>query len=322
METTTKKQIIEALQEYMKEHSINQSEIAHKCNVPAEYLSIMLQPNSKFEYSAGQNKKGFISVKYFNQIASFIGFSIRKEYWQVQPTPQISSMLANLQEAKDNHITLTLIGQTGSGKTFASELFKKRNPKDVFMIKAGSSDTLNDLIDKLVDETKVQTTGQSKSSKLRAISQKFESLKNLGYKPALIVDESEYLNVFALCAFKELYDHVHQFASIIFVGTHQFVNKMDMLLRRNKVGIKQFHRRIKFGLRLLPAIDKDYSVFFQDLEDRELKEFLLRNCDNYGELHDVLEPSLREADRMGQPLTLELVRKVINLPVGDMQWIA
>jgi hypothetical protein len=50
------------------------------------------------------------------------------------------------------------------------------------------------------------------------------------------------------------------------------------------------------------------------MEDKNLRSFLQRNCDNYGELHDALLPALREADRTGEPLTESFVRKVLNIP--------
>ena len=84
--------------------------------------------------------------------------------------------------------------------------------------------------------------------------------------------------------------------------------------KRNKAGIPQLWRRLKFGIRMLPEIDRRFLLFLSDIEDKELKAFLQRNCENYGELNSVLLPALREADRTSQPLTLPFVRTVLNLP--------
>ena len=56
--------------------------------------------------------------------------------------------------------------------------------------------------------------------------------------------------------------------------------------------------------------DKDLDK----IQDKALVKFLRANCDNYGELHDALVPAMREADRTGQPLTENFVRKVLNMP--------
>ena len=78
--------------------------------------------------------------------------------------------------------------------------------------------------------------------------------------------------------------------------------------------MRQFYRRIKFGIRVLPNIDKNYRGFLDNIEDKGLLRFLKANCENYGELHDCLVPAMREADRTGEPLTEAFVRKVLNIP--------
>jgi DNA transposition AAA+ family ATPase len=312
MDHITKTEIIAALDDYMQTHKMTQSDVANKTGVRKEYLSIMLKPDSNFMYDAGANGKGFIPIKHFNALAHLCNYKTEKEYWQTQPTAQTSAILANLEDAKKHHLTITLIGQTGSGKTYTANLFAAKNPLDTFIITAGSSDTLGDLIDKIIEELKIHATGRSKSTKIRQIATSMRMLKNYGHTPMLIIDESEYLKQAALCAMKELYDNLKDYCSLVFIGTDQLVD--------NKSGIPQFHRRIKFGLRLLPNIDRSYTLFVNDIEDRQLKRFILSNCGNYGELHDIIVPATREAERLGEPLTLDVVRKVLNLPEGNLIW--
>jgi len=320
MEHILKQEIMQATRAYMSEHKMSQADLSKKTNVRPEYLSIMLKENSSFMYSAGMNKDGFINVKYFYNIASLIGFKIEKDYWQIQPTSQMSAILAHLEDAKKHHQTITIIGETGCGKSYITNIFASKNPLDTFVVTAGSSDTLGDLIDKIVDELKIHATGKSKSTKIRQIAGKLSSLRNYGNKPMLIIDEGEYLKQAALCAIKELYDNLNDFCSIVLIGTDQLVTNIEKLKRRNKSGIPQFHRRIKFGLRILPNIDRSYQLFINDIEDRELKKFILNNCGNYGELHDIIVPATREAERLEQPLTMNLVRQVLNLPDGNLLW--
>lgn len=320
METTTKQQIVAALVDYMALHNMSQADVHNKTGVRKEYISIILKTGSDFMYDAGGDNKGYIPTKNFNSLAALCGFKTEKEYWGTKLTPQLSAILANLQDARDQHLTQTIIGETGAGKSFGAQLFAQKHPLEVFIVTAGSSDTLTDLIDKILEELKVHASGSSKSAKLRGIAQKMQMLKNYGRKPMLIIDEAEYMKVAALCAMKELYDNLHEFCSIVFIGTDQLTTNIEKLRRRNKSGIPQFHRRIKFGLRLLPNIDRTYKLFMEGINDMELKKFILRNCDNYGELHDLLVPALREADSSERPLTMELVRKVLNLPDGNLVW--
>lgn len=320
MENVQKKEIVQEVLAYMELHKLSQADISKKTGVRKEYLSIIFKEDSQFMYDAGGGSVGFIPVKYFYSLAVLVGYELEKGYWSTQPTKQTNAMLAYLEDAKKHHLTAVLIGETGCGKSFTSRIFASNNPIDTFIVTAGSSDTLGDLIDKIVAELNIHATGKSKSTKIRQIAAKMRSLKTYGNTPMLIIDESEYLKQAALCAMKELYDSINDYCSLVFIGTDQLVENIEKLKKRNKSGIPQFHRRIKFGLRLLPSIDRSYKLFVSDIEDRELKRFLLANCGNYGELHDVLVPASREAERLNESLTLNLVRKVLNLPSGNLVW--
>lgn len=318
MENTTKKEIVQALIAYMGKHNMTQADVANKTGVRKEYVSIILKDNSNFMYSAGQ-KDGFIPARHFGALAELCGYKTEKVYWETQPTDQMVSILANLEESKKTGSTAVIVGQTGCGKSYTAQLFASKHPLDTFIITVGASDTLGDLIDKICEKIKFNGA-KSKSSRLRWIGFKMRELKFDGLEPQLIFDESEYMKQAALCAIKELYDYLSEYCSIVLIGTDQLTTNIEKLRRKNKPGIPQFYRRIKFGLRIAPSIDKRFDIFLNDFQDKSLRDFLQSNCDNYGELHDVLVPAMREADRLKQPLNIGLVRKVLNLPQGDLVW--
>ena len=135
-----------------------------------------------------------------------------------------------------------------------------------------------------------------------------------GEKPILIFDEAEYMKQATLCNIKELHDHLNKYVSLILVGTDQLLDKLDILKKKNKAGMPQFYRRIKFGIRILSPIDTSFKGFLNDIEDKELIKFLQQNCDNYGELHDAMLPIIRESHRTGELMTEKFARKVLQLP--------
>ena len=100
---------------------------------------------------------------------------------------------------------------------------------------------------------------------------------------------------------------------MVLVGTSQLTDKLDVLRKRNKPGIPQFYRRIKFGIRTLPSIDTSFKLFLEGL-DREVQKFIRSICDNYGEVHDVLVPVRRESERTGESITVDFICKVLELP--------
>lgn len=309
MTNELKDNIIQALESYIKDNNLNQDDIASHSGVNARYIIEMRKGNYSIKT---KDKEVFIADKYFNRVADLIGFQTEKQYWKTQATPQLKEILATLQDAKDNGEVAVLIGETGCGKTFSLELFKSKYLNEVFSIKVGSSDNLADIVDKMLTELRLPAERKTKSAKLRQIAKHMKSLSENGLDPVFAFDESEYMKQPALCSFKELFDYLNEWCSLVLVGTSQLTENIDKLRKKNKAGIPQLYRRIKFRIRNLSPIDRRFQDFLNEV-DKETAKWLRDNCDNYGELHDVLVPVMREADRTGKKLNLEFLKIVLGL---------
>lgn len=315
MKEIDKIKIAKKVQEYIDLHEITQTVVANKTGVRKEYLTSILK--GVFTYSAGKNNTGNIPDKYFIKLAELIDYDLKKKYWINRPTPQLTQMLAILEESREHAYTRLIVGATGAGKSHAISLYTKKHPADVFCVKVGSEDTLAILLDKVCKAIKVPEF-KHKSMKIREISRALKMLSAYGKKPQLIFDEAEYLKVSALCSIKEFYDYLDKYCSIVLIGTDQLPDQIEKLRKKNAKGIPQLYRRIKFGIRILPDIDKSFKLFLNDVKDPRVIDFLRSNCDNYGELHDVMVPCLREADRLNEPLTLPFLKQVLNLSEASL----
>lgn len=311
MTTTQKKQIANEVRAYIDTHNMSAADFANRAGMSSAHLHHILRPDSDFTIPTGGGKSTIIADKYFKKISEFIGLSFQKSYWENIATPQLMTIVANLTDARDHGTTSIIIGETGSGKSHTIGLILRKHPADTFIVKVGSSDNLTDLIDKIIDELKIPA-GKSKSKKLRDIAHKLKQMKEDGHNPQLILDEAEYMKQPALCSIKELHDYLHSYCSIVLVGTDQLINNIDKLRKKNKPGIPQFYRRIKFGIRELPSVDRSFKQFISE-EEKEVQKYLRTICDNYGELHDVLVPVRRESDRLEEPVSVSLIKKVLNL---------
>ena len=312
MKLETKQEIVKALEEYLISNEISANDLAKNAKVNSAYISNMRSGN--FSMNAGGGNMVDIADKYFEAVAKEIGHELEKSYWETVPTPQMKRIVATLEDAKAFGYTNVVIGETGSGKTFVAEMFDRRFPLDCFMVKVSSQDNIGDLLEKVCDKLHIATE-KSKSRTLRAIIKKMKSLKADGYSPMIIFDESEYMRQPALCNMKELYDSLNGIASVVLMGNDQLIAHLDKLRKKNKDGIPQLYRRIKFGIRTLPTIDRSFKQFLSGItSDVKVIAFLREHCDNYGELHDVLVPALRECDRTGEPLTENLIRTMLNMP--------
>jgi len=310
MKAEIKRQIIDALENYMTEYSVSQNEVAKRSGVNASYIIQM----RKGEYSVAVNGKTVeISDKHFEKIAELTGFQIRKNYWETKPTEQLMEIMSELEDAKQYGYTRTIIGDTGCGKSYAIELFRQKNPNDTFVVTVSQLDNIGDLLDKILDLLKI-APANTKSKKLKDIVAKLRNMKLEGAAPMLVFDECEYMKQPALCAMKELYDNLNKYCAIVLVGHYQLLNNIERLRKRNKDGIPQLYRRIKFGIRELAPIDRRYTLFLEGM-DKKLSKFLQMECENYGELHDVLVPALREAERTNETISEDFVRGLLNMPL-------
>lgn len=307
MRQEVKIEIVKALEDYLAVHQMSQNEFVRKSGINEAYVSNMR--NHSFKIG-----KTEINPKWFELAAQKIGYQLQKQYWHPVETNQMNFMVSVLEDAKENGYTNLIIGETGCGKTYTAERFALHNPLDMFIIKVGSSDNLADLIDKILEKAKIPTA-KTKSKNINSIIKHMQKLKFDGLKPMIVFDESEYMKQPTLGMMKELYDDLSGHCSIIMIGTDELLDNLDKLRKRKKAGMRQFYRRIKFGIRQLPKIDLKFKGFLEAIEDKALIRFLQAHCENYGELRDCLVPAMREADRMSEPLTEDFVRKVLHMPV-------
>lgn len=313
MKLEQKQEIVEAARQYAAEHGLSQNELAKKADISAKYVSDMFNGKTFTVANASTGKTVEIADKYYIKLAEYVGFSVRKEYWKTVMTPQMQRILVSLQVAKENGETNLIIGETGCGKSYVCDIFRRKYPADTYIVTVSQTDNIGDIIEKIISALKVSISAKTKSGKISEICRYLADRRADGQEPQLIFDESEYMKQPALCAMKSLYDNLHKVCSIVLVGTDQLLTHLEQMKRKNKDGIPQFCRRVKFGVRRLEPIDRRFPGFLDDITDKELVRFLMDTCDNYGELHDVLVPAMREADITGNSLSVDFIKTVLNI---------
>lgn len=313
MKLEQKQEIVEAARQYAAEHGLSQNELAKKADISAKYLSDMCNGKTFTVANASTGKTVEIADKYYIKLAEYVGFSVRKEYWKTVMTPQMQRILVSLQVAKENGETNLIIGETGCGKSYVCDIFRRKYPADTYIVTVSQTDNIGDIIEKIISALKISISAKTKSGKISEICRYLADRRADGQEPQLIFDESEYMKQPALCAMKSLYDNLHKVCSIVLVGTDQLLTHLEQMKRKNKDGIPQFCRRVKFGVRRLEPIDRRFPGFLDDITDKELVRFLMDTCDNYGELHDVLVPAMREADITGNSLSVDFIKTVLNI---------
>ena len=171
---------------------------------------------------------------------------------------------------------------------------------------------MSDVVNELLGQLGLPMTG-SKHARYVAISVKLRNIKNEGGSPLLIIDEAENSKRPLLRMLKSLYDGINKHCVIVLIGTDQLEDRLLRDVKKNVLGMPQFHSRLKSGITYL-STEKEFELFFDKLNvDRELRKYLSQQCDSYRELSQYLAPALNEAEKQNEPLTLKTFKKFMGI---------
>ena len=317
MTNEVKLEIVAAAHEYMGLHKINATELYKLSGVNTSYLSNIL--SGVFTAQAG-GAEVIIADKYFTNIAEAVGFSTKRQYWQHVMTKEFLEIIALLKEAKEAQGVKTIVVDSGAGKTYAVNQFKKRNPLNTYVITMHSLVGITDLFADLIGQLGISSKGSQAYRRSQLII-KLRDIKKNGGMPIVIIDEAENMNTGMMKMLKGFYDGLNGYCSIVLVGTAQLWDVMFKAKDKDAQSGPQFWRRFKPGtrhIRLEQRLEKRFEPFFSALgiTDKGLRKLLCEVCDNYGELHDYLEPALRAADAKGAEIGMDLAffRLYHNMP--------
>jgi DNA transposition AAA+ family ATPase len=237
--------------------------------------------------------------------------------WQDLPTLQSKEILSELTESKEARRASLIISDTGLGKSNTIKLFMKKYPQHTYLITVGDSFSLADLINELMRMLglSILSGKNSRFFKMRNLKRRLAELGEQG-DIMIILDEAENMRHKALKAIKELYDAVIEHCSITLIGTDQIITLLTKKIQGQSV--PQLWRRFKAGTRFITPLNKarDFKPFFDKhiTGNNDVQDILIQECENYGELHDYLDPVLRHCAKKKMELTEEVFRFFHKLP--------
>lgn len=309
METNTKNSISEALKKYAEDNSLSQEQLSQITGLNVSYINAILNK----EYKVGKTN---IKESLFKRIADLVGIKLEKDYLKHVDTLQYNQIYSELLDAKVTGRVKIIISKSGFGKTYTVSQFLKHQPSNSHKITLSSLYKLPDVLNELCEIFNVDLSrAYSNHTRLKNVATKIRAKKENGALPIIIFDEAENAAVPTLRMLKAFYDLVHEHCSIVLIGTPELLRKLDRMRDKDVEGMSQFYRRFKAGIREFTLINKEkhFAPFLENIEDKNLRILLTTLSDNYGELTDYIGHSLREADRMGLPLTEQLFRHLFGL---------
>ncbi|MBS1642369.1 MAG: ATP-binding protein [Bacteroidetes bacterium] len=240
--------------------------------------------------------------------------------WQMLPTRQSKEILDELIETIEAPKACLIINDTGLCKTSTVNIFLKKTPKYTYKVTVGASFKLMDVVDSILEEMGITHNFMLSEirKKINLIAKHVKGIKEQGHNARLIIDEAENLRPSVLELIKEIYDAIIDYCSIVLIGTPQIMAVILNTRKRNRKGCPQLWRRFKAGTRYVSQLDKakDFKAFFELYIPSEisLQNLLITLCDNYGELHDYLDPYLRYCTKANKEPCEADFRKFHKMP--------
>jgi DNA transposition AAA+ family ATPase len=250
----------------------------------------------------------------------------QEQYWKRIRTTQFEEGILHLQEKLwERGRSGMLIGTTGLGKTYMIDRFCA-NPKiTAFRVTASKAHKLKDILNELLDmmdfahlTTVTNHRKLHEKEKVDLIVRYLISIQAEGKKSIIVIDEAENVDISVLKTIKTFYDALVNICAIVLIGTPELLEKMLNKMSRHRGGIPQLYRRLKAGTKILTPLNayEQFPNFFKEFNvtDTGIQKLLYEVASNYGELHDYLEPVIREAKLTEQPLTEQLFRDYWDMP--------
>jgi DNA transposition AAA+ family ATPase len=246
----------------------------------------------------------------------------QKQYtgWANLQTIQSKEILSELIDAKEHRRAKLLIAETGNGKSHTIKLFAAAKPKNTFVVVVGDSFKLVDVADAILEMMGLRTKETRIREKLAVITAHMKQLASDKGNPVIIIDEAENLKPVSLRMMKELYDAIIDYSGMVLIGTEQILDTIFNKRKRNRTGVPQLWRRFKAGTRDVTPLNKarDFKPFYDRYipGDLDLQDLLTSLCENYGELHDYLDPFLWFCKSQDKPINEQTFRLFHKIPKG------
>ena len=199
--------IPQAIDGYLKENATTQVALANLAGIDKAYVNQIIKGN---EFIG----KAKIADKYYEAIALAIGFKLEKSYWQHFNTFNFKQAIITFENARSKKIRLGIDGDTGLGKSYAAEMYKRKHPARVFLVKISGIENSKEFALNLANEVGVTATG----TKGAIVKRVCEKLKSMGNNPMLIVDEFENSKSGNIPTIKAIADELQGFAAVVVIG--------------------------------------------------------------------------------------------------------
>jgi Cdc6-like AAA superfamily ATPase len=293
---------------YLQENNTTQVALAQLANIDKAYVNQIVKGNDFIG-------KAIIADKYYEAIATAIGYTIEKTYWNHFNTGCYQDSYATFELARQKKIRLGIDGDTGLGKSYAAKVYKRKYPQNVFLVKCSGIDNSKEFALTIANEINNSTSGEKiplTGTKGAIIKRCCEKIRKEGNNPILIIDEFENSKAGNIPTIKAIADEIENHGAIVVIG----IDVEKMLTKgaeSRKNGFIQTNRRWSFAwTKLDPSIAEDIENICIELgvNNKPAIKWLQARVKDFDSLKNILTTALEEADLNNEEVTISLLNEL------------
>ncbi len=300
MEDQKKSTIVKGLIKYQHNKELSQNELAKDVKMSAAQLINVLN----------DDKWSMVSEKKWNELDKRFGPKI--EEWMIFATYNFKLLTTLCDDAKIYKRFLACSAASGFGKSTTLTVYADRNP-EVFYVLCDITMRPKDFLRSILFAMNVNEEGTIRWM-LDAVIKKLNEKKN----PLLILDDFGKVQNSIYSLLQLIYDKTEGSCGIVLSGTTYLKLYIDRMASRNKLGFREFKRRIEYWLGLKEPSKKIVKEICQHhgILNEDAVSYIARHAQDYG----TLKALIRNANRAAEgAVDLDIME---NLQVGEKDHIA
>ena len=269
MNQTEKIAIVEQLRNYVAQKGSQNKASASLKGVSSAVVSHLLSGNWE-PYSDDM----------FRKVAAQIGFNAKE--WQFAETFNASNMLEDLEDAKLNSMSLTIIGDAGTGKSTTTKKFATET-ENVFRIECGQYWDRGYFLSEILRQMGVKDIDPKVPNMMRDIVTRLKKMN----RPQLIIDEVDKLDDQVFLFLITFYNDLSTHCSIIILSTHFLKKRINDGIRLRKKGYEEIESRYGSYVELEKTSRNDVKIICEANGLTNDKEITAISAHSNGDLRKV-----------------------------------
>lgn len=287
LSTKEKDVIREALRTYVAKYPSQNKAVGSLKNTSVGTISSIM--NGKYEN---------ISDEMFRNIASQVGCRSKDTGWQIVETSAYQEIRYALDDAQCWRNVTWVVGEAGCGKTTTARLYTEEH-KEVFYILCSEDMKKGDFVREIAQKVGIKTDGHNIREIWGLILDDVIQMD----APLLIFDEADKLTEPVFHYFISMYNKLEDKSGIVFLSTDYIKKRINLGLRHQKPGYKEFFSRMGrkyFELEETTAGDVYSICVANGVQDKKKIEEVIRDAEPCDFDLRRVKKAIHRAKRMGE----------------------